>query len=56
MYKVRYNTDNSVNRYKSRIVVKGYTQQHDINYDETFSPVAKMTNVRVLLAVDATKG
>ena len=37
VYKVKYNTDGSVNRYKARLVAKGYTQQHDISYDETFA-------------------
>ena len=35
---------------------KGYAQQHDIDYDETFVPVAKMMTVCVLLAVTTTKG
>ena len=35
---------------------KGYAQQHGIDYDETFAPVAKMMIVRVLLVVTAAKG
>ena len=37
-------------------MVKGYTQQHDIDYDETFASVAKMTTVYVLLAITVAKG
>ena len=56
LYQVKYNTEGSVNRYKTRLVAKGYAQQHCVDYDETFASVAKMTIARVLLAVATTKG
>ena len=39
VYNVKYNADDSINRYNARLVAKGYTQQHDINYDEMFALV-----------------
>ena len=56
VYKVKYHNDDTVNRYKVRLVAKGYAKQHGIDYNETCALVAKMTTVRVLLAVATTKG
>ena len=56
MYKIKYNVDGSVNRYKARLVAKGHAQTHDIDYDETFARMAKMTTVRVVLAVTTARG
>ena len=56
VHKVNYNTNGSVNQYKAQLVAKGYAQQHNINYDEIFASVAKMTTVQVLLDVTVVKG
>ena len=56
VYKVKYYAKGSVNRCKHQLVAKGYTQTHEINYNERFAPVAKMVTVRVVLVVAASKG
>ena len=55
VYKVKFKLDDIVDRHKARLVAKGYTQQAGINFSDTFSPVAKLTSVRVLLAIVVAK-
>ena len=43
--------DGKINRHKARLVAKRYTQQYGSDYYDTFSPVAKIASVRLLLSM-----
>jgi len=56
VYKVKHNANGSMSRYKARLVAKGYAQTYGIDYEETYSLVAKMTIVRAIITMAAAKG
>ena len=51
VFTVKYKSDGTIERYKSRLVAKSYTQTYCIDYQEIFAPVAKMNTVRVILSL-----
>lgn len=56
IYKTKYNENGEIDKYKARLVDKGYSQQHGIYYSEVFAPVARWDTIRSILALAALKG
>jgi len=53
VFKIKYNEDGNIQKYKARIVAKGYSQQLVVDFSETFAHIARMETIRIVLALFA---
>ena len=54
IYRIKHTVNGSIEKYKARFVAWGFTQKEGIDYEETFSPVARYTSIRTIMTL-ATK-
>ena len=53
VFKKKTDMDGNVYTFKAQLVAKGFKQTHGVDYDETFSPMAMLRSIRILLAIVA---
>ena len=56
VFRVKTNELGEVEKYKARVVAKGFSQVEGIDYDQTFSPTVRFESIRQLVAMGASKG
>jgi hypothetical protein len=56
IFKVKTQYDDTIDRYKARLMARGFTQLPRLDYDETFSLVVKPGTIRLILNIDLSHG
>ena len=55
VYKIKTRSDGTIDRYKARLVARGFTQEYGIDYEETFALVARLSSIRTLISVSVAR-
>jgi hypothetical protein len=53
LFKIKHVVDGSIEKYKARFVARGFSQKEGIDYEETFTPIARYTSIRTIIALAA---
>lgn len=56
VYHTKYKADGTIDKYKARLIAKGFHQQYGLDYGETFSPVVKATTIQLVLSLAFSQG
>lgn len=56
VHRIKYKADGSLDKYKSRLVDKGFKQRYGIDYEDTFNLVVKMSTIRIILSIAVSRG
>lgn len=54
-FKAKLDSNGKVDRFKARLVARGFTQQHGVDYWDTYSPVMRMESARIIFAIAAAR-
>ena len=55
VYKIKTRSNGTVDRYKARLVARGFIQEYGIDHEETFAQVARLSSVKTLIAISAAR-
>ncbi|XP_075492405.1 putative mitochondrial protein AtMg00820 [Primulina tabacum] len=55
VFKRKMKSDGTIEKYKARLVIKGYHHREGLDYFDTYSPVSRITSIRVILVIAALR-